>query len=101
MRNLLAWIKRHLTAFGCVFMALSACGFAIIYKVNQSRPPGEVSVTESSVYIALQSAPVGVWIVLSICIGSAGIILVGYSMLKRRDAKDALDKGFEKLLKRK
>jgi len=100
MRNILIWIKRHYTAIGCLMVALSGVAFAIIYKVNQSRPPGEISVGESGVRILMSAAPVGVWIVLAVVLGAGGIALAGYSTIRKRDDKDALDRQFKDMIEK-
>ena len=100
MRNVLIWLKRHMIAIGCMMIALSGIAFAIIYKVNQNQPPGTITAGKSGVSIVLQSAPIGVWVVLAIALGAGGICIAGYSILRHRDDKDALDKQFKKMVRK-
>ena len=101
MRNVLIWFKRHLLAIGCIMIVLSGIAFALIYKINQNQPPGKITVNKNGVEIVLQSAPIGIWIVIAIVLGAGGIWLIGYTLLRRRDEKNTLDEQFKDMMKRK
>jgi hypothetical protein len=78
---------KKILASGIIAIIVSAAAFVGAYK---SHHPPTLAINDGEILIYL-SHGVGVWMVLAVVLGAAGIVLTGYYIMRHREDEKRLD----------